>query len=36
MANTRRRTMGNLKIVAALSVIAHAVAAAAVLWRSDR
>jgi len=36
MANKKRRTMGNLKIVVALSVIAHAVAAAAVFWRTER
>jgi len=36
MANRRIVSVSNLKIVAALSLIAHAVAAAAVLWRTER
>jgi hypothetical protein len=36
MANRRILSVSNLKMVAALSVVAHAVAAAAVLWRTER
>jgi len=36
MAKRRILSVSNLKMVAALSVVAHAVAAIAVLWRTDR
>ena len=36
MASKKVVSVSNLKMVAALSVLAHAVAAAAVLWRPER